>query len=81
MRLPYRDFEWVDREEINKVFKYLTSKFDLLDNSSDWDTIFKKCECSKKSHEKCSQGTGYFLEVDLEYPENLHKLHKYKQTF
>ena len=46
--LPYSEFKWLNKKEINKFFLNLI------------------CENSSK---------GYILEVDLEYPNELHKMH------
>jgi hypothetical protein len=47
-KLPYNNFEWVDKEIISKI------NWLLVDTEDDF---------------------GYILEVDLEYPDNLHVLH------
>ena len=52
--LPYKDFKWLDCENINKTPKEWIQHFNAI--------YQMKCK-------------GYLLEVDLEYPSELHDLH------
>ena len=48
--------------------KLLISKFEWIEDTSKFNEGF-----IKKSNEESDE--GYFIEVDIEYPEKLHELH------
>lgn len=60
--LPYKNFEWIDEDKINNLNDKLNSLSPIEFNTY----LFNKLE---------EQNKGYCLEVDLEYPKHLHKLH------
>lgn len=60
--LPYKDFAWCDPSDLNLLSKILNS------------SIEETMEVGKEEQIIENQ-TGYLLEVDLDYPEELHDLH------
>ena len=48
--------------------KFLVNNFEWIDDTFQFNENFIK-NCNEES------GEGYFLEVDVQYPEKLHELH------
>lgn len=69
-KLPFKDFQWCDVTD-----KQLISK--ILNSSINTTMMFEaECETTGRSNiNEESEETGYLLEVDLEYPEELHDIH------
>lgn len=64
--MPHSNFKWVAKEKLDRMqafFDHRHKKFLAKNEMMSWEDFFEE------------KRKGYFLKVNLEYPEKLHRYH------